>query len=436
MQRLVNIMRSLGFWLLLLVVLAAWLAAPLLLLVLAVPFVAWLIFSRLGRQALIVAWTGLSTLPQRLGATSVIIIGIAGVVAVLVALLSMAEGFEATLKQTGDEETAIVLRSGARAELNSGLSRDSVSLIKQVEGVLQASDGQPLASAETVIVSNIPKKSTGTDANVEVRGVGPEVWDVRPKVKIIEGKPFSTGLYEVVVGKGAFNQFAGLEIGARVGISSQTWTVVGIFESGDAHDSEVWADVETLNAATRRNGYQSVTMRLTSPEAIDKIKAKLGADPRLNVEVETTRDYYTKQSEQLTKIIRIIGTVVSVIMAVGAVFGALNTMYSAVAARAREIATLRALGFTNLPVVVAILLETMLLALIGGLIGAGLAHQLFNDYTASTLGNNFSQVVFKFQVTTQLLLGGLQWALAIGFIGGLFPALHAARQPVTVALKE
>lgn len=436
MQKFGKMLRTLGFYLLLAAVLALWLSLPLLFLILTIPFVFWLAFSRSGRQALIVTWTGLSTLPQRLGATSVIIIGIAGVVAVFVALLSMAEGFQATLQQTGDEQTAIVLRSGARAEMNSGLGRDAVNLIRQVEGVSQGVDGQPLASVETVIVSNIPKKSTGTDANVEVRGVSLEVWSVRPKVKIIEGRRFNSGLYEVVVGRGAAAQFAGLQIGSTVGISSQTWTVVGTFESGDAHESEVWADVETLNAATRRNGYQSVTLRLSDPDVIDKIKATLGADPRLNVDIETTRDYYTKQSEELTKIIRIIGTVVSVIMAVGAVFGALNTMYAAVATRAREIATLRALGFTNLPVIVAILIETMLLALLGGMIGAALAYFLFNDYTASTLGNNFSQVVFEFQVTTQLLINGLQWALAIGFVGGLFPALHAARLPVTVALKE
>lgn len=436
MKGFVKILGNIVFWPGLILIIALWLAQPLAVLVLLIPFVIWLLISRQGNQALTVAWTGISTLPHRLGATSVIVIGIAGVVGVLVALLSMAEGFEATLKQTGNEDTAIIIRAGATAELNSGLSRDSVILIKQVDGVVRDANDKPLASAETVVVSNVPKKSTGTDANVEVRGVSPEVWDVRPNVNIIQGKRFTSGLHEVVVGKGALNEFAGLEPGSRVELTNQSWTVVGVFESGDAHDSEIWADVETLNAAVRRNAYQSVTMRLVSPEVIEEIEAKLTADPRLNVEVQTTLAYYTKQSEQLTKAIRIIGIAVSVIMAIGAVFGALNTMYSAVAARAREIATLRALGFTNLPVVVAILLETMLLALLGGVIGAMIAHVLFNDYTASTLGANFSQVVFEFQVTPQLLMNGLQWALAIGFVGGLFPALHAARLPVTVALKE
>lgn len=419
-----------------LLLLGAWIAVPVLVLAALPPFLLWLGFSRRGRQALTIAGTGLSTLPQRPGATLVIVIGIAGVVGVLVALLAMAEGFQATLQQSGDDKTAIVLRAGSNAELNSVLDHDSVTLIRQAPGVARGADGRPLASAETVIIANIPKKSNGVDANVEVRGVGREARALRPAVRIIRGRRFQQGRHEVIVGRGALQQFAGLEPGGSILLSNQRWDVVGVFASGDAHESEVWADVDSLNAAARRNVYQSVTVRLDGPDGLDRFRAGLAGDPRLNVEAETTRSYYTKQSQQLTRLIRVMGVAVAVIMAIGAVFGALNTMYSAVAARAREIATLRALGFSNPPVVVAVLLETMLLALLGGLLGAGAAWLLFNGYTASTLGSNFSQVVFEFRVTPKLMLGGLQWALAIGFIGGLFPALQAAHVPVTVALRE
>jgi putative ABC transport system permease protein len=212
--------------------------------------------------------------------------------------------------------------------------------------------------------------------------------------------------------------------------------VVGVFASGDAHDSEIWGDAESVASAYRRNAFQSVTLRLNSPEAFETLKAALTGDPRLRVDVETTRSYYSKQSEQLTRIIRILGIGIAVIMAFGAAFGALNTMYAAVAARAREIATLRALGFAGLPVVVAVMLETMLLALVGGVIGAAAAWGVFNGYTVSTLGSNFSQVVFQFRVTPTLLVQGLQWALVIGLAGGLPPALRAAALPVTAALRE
>lgn len=417
-------------------VIAAWLAYPLSLLAFAVPFAGWLAASRRGRQALMIAWTGLSTLPQRIGASSVIVVGIAGVVGVLVALLAMAGGFAATLAQAGSDDTVIVLRSGADAEISSGIDRDSVTLVKQVPGVLRDAQDHPIASAELVLISNVPKKSTGTDANVEFRGVSPEVWSLRPDVRIIEGRRFESGRNEIIVGKGALLQFAGLEPGSTVLLSNQSWKIVGVFASGDSHESEMWADAESLAAASRRNAFQSVTMRMTSPGAFEQVKSALAADPRLKVDVQTTRDYYNKQSEQLTQIIRILGIGVAVIMAIGAVFGALNTMYSAVAVRAREIATLRALGFTNPPVIVAVLIETLLLALAGGALGACIAYAVFHGYTASTLGGNFSQVVFQFQVTPELMLQGLRWALAIGFFGGLFPALYAARLPVTVALRE
>jgi putative ABC transport system permease protein len=406
------------------------------LIVLAVLLALWMALTRIGRQAWSVTKVGVATIPQRLGSSSVVVIGIAGVVGVLVALFAMAEGFRATLQQTGDADTVIIMRGGATAELSSGVSREDVTLIEQLPGILKDAKGKPIASPELVVVANIPKKGTNTDANVEIRGVGEQAFALRPNVKITSGKTFSPGLRELIVGKGALAQFAGLEPGSTINLGNQQWTVTGVFESGDAHESELWGDVETVSATYRRQGYQSATVRLTSPEALDTLKAGIAANPQLKVDAQTTNDYYTAQSENLTKAIRVIGIVIGVIMAIGAVFGAINTMYAAVATRAREIATMRAIGFRGLPVVVSVLLETMLLALAGGLLGAAIAWLIFNNYTVSTLGSNFSQVVFAFKVSPALVATGLKWALAIGFIGGLFPALRAARLPVTVALRE
>ncbi|EAR23570.1 ABC transporter permease [Nitrococcus mobilis] len=431
-----RMLHPIGVGLLVLVGLGTWIMAPLLVLILAALGATWLVASRRGHQALAITWTGLATLPQRLGGAFVIVIGIAGVVGVLIALLAMAKGFQTTLQQAGNDDTAIVLRAGANAELSSRIDRASAILIAQAPGILHDAQNHPILSKEVVVVTNIPKRSTGTDANVEVRGVGPRVWALRPDVQIISGRRFKPGLRELVVGRGAWVQFKGLDLGSSVQINNQEWQVVGVFASGNTHESELWGDAESVAAAYRRNGFQSVTARLTSPTAIDRFKVALATDPRLKVDVETTRAYYSKQSQRLTNLIQVLGTGIATIMGFGATFGALNTMYAAVAARAREIATLRALGFTGLPLVTALLLETMLLALLGGVLGAGIAYGLFNGYTVSTLGSNFSQVVFQFQVSTSLLLNGLQWALAIGFLGGLFPALRAAALPLTVALRE
>ncbi|MGH8123651.1 MAG: ABC transporter permease [Rudaea sp.] len=406
------------------------------LLALAVVLALWMAVTRAGQQAWSVAKVGIATIPQRLGSSSVIVVGIAGVVGVLVALLAMGQGFKQTLSQTGDDMTAIVLRGGATAELSSGVGRDQATLIAQMPGIAKDAKGKPIVSAELVVVANVPKKSSGTDANVEIRGVGEEAFALRPNVKIVDGRNFKPGLRELIVGKGALTQFAGLQPGRKLNLNNQQWDIVGTFESNDSHDSELWGDVETISAAYRRQGYQSVTVRLTSPAALDQLKAAIVSDPRLQVDVKTTSDYYTAQSEGLTRVITVIGIVVGAIMAIGAVFGALNTMYAAVATRAREIATLRAIGFRGLPVVVSVLLETMLLALAGGVLGGLIAWLIFNNYTVSTLGSNFSQVVFAFKVSPALLGTGLKWALAIGFVGGAFPALRAARLPVTTALRE
>ena len=365
----------------------------------------------------------------------VIVIGIAGVVGVLVAMLAMGEGFKATLDQTGSTDSAIILRAGSQAETNSVITRDQVPLISALPGIAQGADGKPLASPELSQVVNLPTTADGTDANVQFRGIGPEGWAIRPNVRIIEGRRFTPGLRELVVGKGALRQFRGLAVGRQLKLANQMWTVVGVFEAKDSHDSELWTDADVLGPAYQRQAFQSMTVKLDGKAGFKQLKAALAADPRLKLDVDTTRDYYGKQSEGLTKLIRILGSVIGAIMAIGAVFGALNSMYAAVAGRAREIATMRAIGFRGLPVVTAVMLETMLLALLGGLLGAGIAWLVFNGYTVSTLGQNFSQVVFQFRVSPELLWTGLKWALGIGLVGGLFPALRAARLPVTEALR-
>lgn len=395
----------------------------------------WLLLTRSGRVALAAARVGISSLPQRWGASSVIIVGIAGVVGVLVAMLAMGAGFEATLKQTGNDHTAILLRGGSQAETNSVITRDQSPLIGSLPGIAKDAQGRPAMSAELSQVVNLPTASTGEDANAQFRGVSDAAWAVRPNIKIIEGRKFNVGVREIVAGQGAKGQYRGLDVGKTVRLGNQDWTIVGVFASGDAFESELWTDIETLSSAYDRRAYQSIIVSLSGKDGFKQLKAALDNDPRLKLDAQTTYDYYSKQTEGLTKLIKVLGTVIGAIMAIGAVFGALNTMYAAVAGRAREIATMRAIGFRGLPVVVAVMLETMLLALLGGVLGGLIAWAIFNGYSVATLGSNFSQVVFQFKVSPELLWSGLKWALGIGLVGGLFPALRAARLPVTTALR-
>ena len=406
------------------------------LLVALLGFAAWLAFTRSGRQAWSVTQVGLATLTQRLGSTAVIVVGIAGVVAVLVALLAMAEGFAATLKQTGTDDTAIVLRAGAQTESNSVIDHEVSQIIAEAPQVMKSLKGEPIVSPELVVVTSLPKRDTGLDANVELRGVGAQAWELHRNVHVIEGRAFRPGLRELIAGKKAHDQFSGLDVGSTLKLNGQVWTIVGLFEAGDSHDSELWGDTPVVGAAYRRgSSTNSVIVRLSDSAGFDAFKASIASDPRVRVDVMTTRDYFNRQSETLTRVIRLLGTTIAAIMAIGAVFGALNTMYAAVSTRAREIATLRAIGFRGTPVIVSVMLETMLLAFLGGGLGAFLAWAVFDKYTASTLGWNFSQVVFSFNVSPALLWDGLTWALAIGYIGGVFPALRAARMPVSVALR-
>jgi putative ABC transport system permease protein len=411
------------------------------LLILVLALGLWMLLTRSGKQAWSVTSVGISTLMQRLGSSAVIVIGIAGVVAVLVAMLAMAEGYTETLRRTGSNDTAIVMRGGSASEVSSVLDRDSTLAIEQAPGIARDDRGKPIASPELVVAANLPIKGGDPEndfGSVQLRGVGDEAWKLRTNAKIIAGRRFEPGKYELVAGKGAQRQFAGLEPGKQIKLGNQIWTVTGIFSSNDALDSELWADSDIVAGSYRRgSSMTTVFARLTGPDAYDKFKAALSSDPRLQVDVATTLDYFSKQSEGTSKMITGIGIVVGAIMAIGAIFGALNTMFAAVATRAREIATLRAIGFRGLPVVVAIMLETMLLALIGGVLGGLIAWLIFNGYSASTLAiGTTGQLAFELKVDPNVLWTGLKWALAIGFVGGLYPALRAARLPVTTALRE
>lgn len=391
---------------------------------------AWL------NQIVQVSWMNLKNIPQRLGTSLVIVVGIAGVVGVLTAMLSMGEGFKATLGKAGHEDRAIVMRSGATSELSSGLDRSQADVIKSAPGVRRGADGKPVASAELLVIADLPKAGTGTLANAAVRGVQPEAFALRPEVKIVEGRKFEPGPRELIVGKQAASQFANLKIGSRIGFRDSDWTVVGIFSAdGGVHESELWADAEVVQNAYRRNGFQSVSAQLEDEAAFTRFKDALTADPRLQIKAETMKQYFASQSEGMSKLINILGYTIGLIMAIGAIFGALNTMYAAISTRGKEIATLRALGFGASPVVVSVLVEGLLLALAGGIIGAALAYAIFNGYTAATLGANFSQVAFDFRVTPALMVQGIVLALLIGFVGGVMPAWRAARLPVTTALR-
>ena len=378
----------------------------------------------------------LKSIPDRWGPSLVIVIGLAGVVAVFTALLAMVVGFESTLKSTGREDIALILRGGSDAELNSGLGRDQGVLIKQASGIRKDDDGQPLASAEMMFIAELAKKGEKSGSNVTVRGIEPKGMKLRPQVKMTDGRMFETGKRELIVGAGVARQFDGARVGQTLRFRGSEWNVVGVFESGDANDSELWCDVEVAATTFNRQGYSSVRAALDGPNGLQTLKDALSADPRLSVDVSTELDYYSGQTKQFRQNIGFLASVVTFIMALGAIFAALNSMYAAVAARSREIATLRAIGFGGMPVVLSVMIESLVLALIGGAIGAVVAYVLFNGFSVSTLGQNFTQVVFAFKVTPALVVRGLIIAVVIGMIGGFLPAIRAARMPVTTALRE
>jgi len=381
---------------------------------------------------------GVLSIPQRRGSVAAAVIGVAGVVAVLVGVLSIAVGFRRAMSASGSPDAAIVLRSGADSEMVSGFSRESTRVIADAPGVARSGEG-PLASAELFVIINLPKRSTGTDANVPLRGVEHAAFQVRDRLKIEQGRSFEWGKNEVIVGIGAAREFAGLDVGSTLRVGRYEWPVTGVFSAGGGSaESEIWTDAKVLQAAYNRgDSFQSVYTRLNSASAFDQFKDTLTTDPRLSVKVLRQTEYYAEQSAAMTKLITRLGVLIAVLMAIGAVFGALNTMYSSVAARTREIATLRALGFGSGAVVVSVLLESLALALVGGGLGAVLAYFAFNGFQTATMNwQSFSQITFAFAVTPELLVRGILWATLIGLIGGLFPALRAARLPIAAALRE
>lgn len=389
-------------------------------------------------QVLVVTEVNLRSVWQRWGSSLAAVVGIAGVVAVFVSVLSMAEGFRYTMTSTGSPERAMVLRSGSTSEMDSILMLDETRVIADGPGVLRTPEG-PAASAELFVILNVPKRTTGTDANVPLRGVEAAAFRVRDEIRIVEGRTFQPGRNEIIAGRGAAREFEGIDLGARHRWGNNEWEIVGIFEAnGTLVESELWCDAKVLQPAYQRgSSFQVVNARLESADAFSEFKDALSTDPRVNVKVLRETEFYAEQSSLLTQIITVLGGIIALMMGIGAVFGALNTMYSAVAARTREIAVLRALGFRASPVVISVLAESLLLALVGGLIGGGLAYLAFDGFRTATMNwQSFSQVAFAFAVTPGLLVQGIFYALLMGLLGGAFPAIRAARLPVARALRE
>jgi putative ABC transport system permease protein len=389
-------------------------------------------------QTIAVTSLSIRTIPQRLGSSVVAIVGIAGVVITFIAVLSIAEGFRAAMTAAGSPSRVLIMRSGADSEMTSGVSGVDVEVIKQAPGILR--DGnRPIASAELFVIVDLNKRSTGTPANVPLRGIEPVAMQLRDEVKVIDGRMFRFGTNEAIVGRAANRQFSGVDLGSELKSGQLTLTIVGTFAAqGSVAETEIWCDSHLLQAAYRRgNSYQSVLAKLDSPASFDTLKNWLTTNPQLNVQVRRESEYYAAQSTTMTSLIRGVGYGIATLMGIGAVFGAILTMYTAVASRTREIATLRALGFNTTSVLVSVLAESLALAALGGLAGGMLAYLGFNGYQTSTMNfQTFSQVAFAFAVTPPLLIQGLSYALVMGLIGGLWPAIRAARLPIPSALRE
>ena len=389
-------------------------------------------------QTLAVSALSVRTIPQRAGSSAVAMIGIAGVVIVFVAVLSIGEGFRAAMADASAPDRAIVMRTGADSEMTSGLPGAEVQVIEQAPGLLRVNN-RPIASAELYVLVDLNKRSTGTAANVPLRGIGAEALEVRNEAHIVDGRMFQFGTNEAIVGRGANRQFSGVDLGSEFMSGNLRLRVVGVFESnGSVGETEIWCDSHLIQGVYERgNSYQSVLARLDSPAAFDTFKNWLTTNPQLNVQVQRESDYYAQQSQVMSSLIRGIGYTIAVLMGVGAVFGAILTMYTAVSTRTREIATLRALGFNTGSVLISVLAESLALAAVGGLLGGLAAYFAFNGYQTSTMNfQTFSQVAFAFRVTQALMIQGLSYALLMGLVGGLMPAIKAARLPIATALRQ
>jgi putative ABC transport system permease protein len=390
------------------------------------------------KQAITVTLVSLYTIPQRLSSAVVAVIGVMGVVVVFIAVLSIGEGFKAAMTNAGKTDRAIVMRNGADSEMSSGLSNTDVDVIKAAPGIKH--DGvTPMGSAEMFVVLDVNRRASGTPANVPLRGVDATVLAVHYDAKITKGHMFTYGTNEVIVGRAANGQFAGIDVGDTLKTGAYEWKVVGMFETGGTvAETEMWCDVKVLQGVYRRgNSYQSVLVHLDSASAFNSFKDALGTDPRVDVQIKRESDYYAEQSTAVTNTIKTVGYVIAFLMGIGAIFGSWLTMYSAVVARTREIATLRALGFGSMPVLISVVGESLFLALVGGVVGATLAYVGFNGYQASTMNwQTFSQVAFGFAVTPALMVQGLIYALVMGLLASLFPAIRAANLPISKALRE
>ena len=389
------------------------------------------------KQILAITGMNIRTILQRSGASIVIIIGIAGSVAVMVSLLAMAEGLSKTIASTGQVDRALIFREGSNSEMSSGIAMTDLAIIENTQGIKKSEDG-PMIAAEIFTIIDLKKKGAEDTSNLPLRGVQEMSFKIRPELKIIEGENFFPGRGEVIVGKGAANEYEGLELGNKIKIRDSEWTVVGIFSTGgDVHESEIWADLAVTQGAFRRGASASIAIvQMEENASITDLGATLELDPRLDLKVQGEADFYEEQSSGASNVIQVFGYAVAVIMAIGAVFAALNTMYSAVSTRLVEIGTLRAVGFHGSSVLFALMIESMFLALLGGLLGAGLSYLIFNGYTVSTLASvSFTQTAFDFAVTGEIIGQGLILALIVGFLGGLLPARRAATQDITEALR-
>lgn len=389
-------------------------------------------------QIFVVTRFSLQSIPERKGSAMATVFGIAGVVAVLVGVLSIAYGFRHAMTVAAQPGCAVVMRTSSDNEMTSNLTMEEGRIVSDSPHLARNENG-PMASAELYVILNLPKRSTGTDANVPLRGIHQQAYAVRKDFKIIAGRKFEPGRNEVIVGHAAASEFSNCELGGTIPVGGQQWKVVGIFScDGGVAESEMWADAPLIQETYHRGStFQSVYCRLKSAKEYQAFEDELTSDPRVKVTVKRESQYYSDQSRVMTSIITTLGFSVSIMMAIGAVFGALNTMYSAVAARTREVATLRALGFGTAPVVISVLIEALVLALVGGIIGGGAAYLLFDGYQAATMNfQSFTQVAFAFAVTPGLLIQGAVFAAIIGFFGGLFPAIRAARMQIAPALRE
>ena len=371
--------------------------------------------------------------------TLIAVLSIAGTVAVFIVMLAMAQGFRATLVSSGSPQNALVLRGGANAEMMSAIMLDQAKVIADAPGVARSAAGDPLVSAEVVVIGAFPLVASGSDANVQIRGTSPLALDVRPDVSIVQGRFFQSGLAELVVGKNVPGTYKGFQLGSLMDFGGGRWKVVGVFDAGgSALDSEIWCDASVLNQIYKRpeNVFQSVTVRLASIGSFKEFKDAVTSDPRLTVDVFRERSWYSEQSRVVATIIRVLGFLVAAVMAVGAVFAALNTMYSAVAARSSEIGTLKALGFGPGSIVASFLAESMIIALAGGALGC-LAALPFNGFTTGTMNwASFSYLAFSFRVTPAIVASGIIFAILMGVLGGLPPAVRAARLQIIAALRE